>query len=547
MLLSLDIRDMLLIDRLELEFRPGLNVLTGETGAGKSILLDCLGFVLGWRGRADLVRAGASQGEVTAVFELPPDHPAHAVLAEAGIPVGDELILRRINAGEGRKTGWINDRRASGEVLRRLSETLVELHGQHDDRGLLNPRGHRLLLDAFLRLDLTRLRAAWTARREARAALERAETALAAVKGEEEFLRHAVAELDKLDPLPGEEADLDTRRRAMQGAERIREDVARAANVLGPEGAEGAMLDAVRWLDAAAERAEGRLEAPAAALQRALIELGEASAGVEAALEAMDFDPRDLETTEERLFALRALARKHDVLADDLAGLADGLRERLGRIDAGEGDLARLRETVAQADAGYEAEAAAVSDQRATGAKRLDAAMAAELAPLKMERAVFETRVIPAEPGPEGRDAVAFTVATNPGAPPGPLDRIASGGELSRFLLALKVCLSQGEGSQVMIFDEIDRGVGGATADAVGRRLARLAEGAQVLVVTHSPQVAALGGHHFRVAKSVEGDITTSRVMALTADERIDEIARMISGEAISPAARQAAKALLAG
>ena len=547
MLLSLDIRDMLLIDRLELEFRPGLNVLTGETGAGKSILLDCLGFVLGWRGRADLVRAGASQGEVTAVFELPPDHPAHAVLAEAGIPGGDELILRRINAGEGRKTGWINDRRASGEVLRRLSETLVELHGQHDDRGLLNPRGHRLLLDAFLRLDLGRLRAAWTARREARAALERAETALAAVKGEEEFLRHAVAELDKLDPLPGEEADLDTRRRAMQGAERIREDVARAANVLGPEGAEGAMLDAVRWLDAAAERAEGRLEAPAAALQRALIELGEASAGVEAALEAMDFDPRDLETTEERLFALRALARKHDVLADDLAGLADGLRERLGRIDAGEGDLARLREAVAQADAGYETEAAAVSDQRATGAKRLDAAMAAELAPLKMERAVFETRVTPAEPGPEGRDAVAFTVATNPGAPPGPLDRIASGGELSRFLLALKVCLSQGEGSQVMIFDEIDRGVGGATADAVGRRLARLAEGAQVLVVTHSPQVAALGGHHFRVAKSVEGDMTTSRVMALTADERIDEIARMISGEAISPAARQAAKALLAG
>ncbi|MTH36389.1 DNA repair protein RecN [Paracoccus limosus] len=547
MLLSLDIRDMLLIDRLELEFRPGLNVLTGETGAGKSILLDCLGFVLGWRGRADLVRSGASQGEVTAVFELPPDHPAHAVLAEAGIPSGDELILRRVNAGEGRKTGWINDRRASGEVLRRLSETLVELHGQHDDRGLLNPRGHRLLLDAFLRLDLAPLRAAWGARREARAALDRAEAALAAVKGEEDFLRHAVAELDKLDPQPGEEADLDIRRRAMQGAERIREDVARAAHVLGPEGAEGAMLDAVRWLDTAAERAEGRLEAPVAALQRALIELGEAASGVEAALEAMDFDPRDLETTEERLFALRALARKHDVLADDLAGLADNLRERLGRIDAGEGDLARLREAMAQADAGYEAEAAAISERRATGAKRLDAAMAAELAPLKMERAVFETRIAAAEPGPEGRDAVAFTVATNPGAPPGPLDRIASGGELSRFLLALKVCLSQGEGGQVMIFDEIDRGVGGATADAVGRRLARLAEGAQVLVVTHSPQVAALGGHHFRVAKSVEGQMTTSRVTALSHDERIDEIARMISGEEITPAARQAAKALLDG
>ncbi|MBT0781791.1 DNA repair protein RecN [Paracoccus sp. pheM1] len=545
MLRHLDIRDMLLIDRLELEFRPGLNVLTGETGAGKSILLDCLGFVLGWRGRADLVRAGASQGEVTAVFDLPPGHPARTLLDEAGFPVSDELIIRRVNALDGRKTGWINDRRASGEVLRTLSELLVELHGQHDDRGLLNPRGHRLLLDAFAGVDLGPVRAAWAARREARAALERAEAALAAAKGEEDFLRHAVAELDKLDPQPGEEAELDTRRRAMQGAERIREDVARALQALGPQGAEGAMLDAARWLDGAAERAEGRLETPAAALQRALIELGEAASGVEAALEAMDFDPRDLETTEERLFALRALARKHEVLADDLAGLADTLRERLGRIDAGEGDLARLREAVAAADAAYGAAAAGLSDQRATAAKRLDAAMAAELAPLKMERAVFETRLAEAEPGPEGRDAVAFTVATNPGAPAGPLDRIASGGELSRFLLALKVCLARGNDALVLIFDEIDRGVGGATADAVGRRLARLAEGAQVLVVTHSPQVAALGGHHFRVAKSVEGGMTTSNVAALTASQRIEEIARMLAGEEITPAAKAAARALL--
>ncbi|RDD69065.1 DNA repair protein RecN [Paracoccus versutus] len=545
MLRHLDIRDMLLIDRLELEFRPGLNVLTGETGAGKSILLDCLGFVLGWRGRADLVRAGASQGEVTAVFDLPPGHPARTLLDEAGFPVSDELIIRRVNALDGRKTGWINDRRASGEVLRTLSELLVELHGQHDDRGLLNPRGHRLLLDAFAGVDLGPVRAAWAARREARAALERAEAALAAAKGEEDFLRHAVAELDKLDPQPGEEAELDTRRRAMQGAERIREDVARALQALGPQGAEGAMLDAARWLDGAAERAEGRLEAPAAALQRALIELGEAASGVEAALEAMDFDPRDLETTEERLFALRALARKHEVLADDLAGLADTLRERLGRIDAGEGDLARLREAVAAADAAYGAAAVGLSDRRATAAKRLDAAMAAELAPLKMERAVFETRLAEAEPGPEGRDAVAFTVATNPGAPAGPLDRIASGGELSRFLLALKVCLARGNDALVLIFDEIDRGVGGATADAVGRRLARLAEGAQVLVVTHSPQVAALGGHHFRVAKSVEGGMTTSNVAALTASQRIEEIARMLAGEEITPAAKAAARALL--
>ncbi|SIQ07513.1 DNA replication and repair protein RecN [Paracoccus thiocyanatus] len=547
MLRHLDIRDILLIDRLELEFRPGLNVLTGETGAGKSILLDCLGFVLGWRGRADLVRAGASQGEVTAVFDLPPGHPARTLLDEAGFPVSDELIIRRVNGGDGRKTGWINDRRASGEVLRTLSELLVELHGQHDDRGLLNPRGHRLLLDAFAGAELGPVRAAWAARREARAALDRAETALAAARGEEDFLRHAVAELDKLDPRPGEEAELDTRRRAMQGAERIRDDVARALQALGTEGAEGAMLDAVRWLDGAAERAEGRLEAPAAALQRALIELGEAVSGVESALDALDFDPSELEATEERLFALRALARKHDVLADDLAGLADELRSRLGRLDAGEGDLARLRDAMAAADAGYHAAAAALTQQRAAAAKRLDAAMAAELAPLKMERAVFETRLSPAEPGPDGGDAVAFTVATNPGAPAGPLDRIASGGELSRFLLALKVCLARGNDALVLIFDEIDRGVGGATADAVGRRLARLAEGAQVLVVTHSPQVAALGGHHFRVAKSVQGGMTTSNVGALTASQRVEEIARMLSGEEITPAAKEAARSLLQG
>ncbi|QRZ15421.1 DNA repair protein RecN [Paracoccus methylovorus] len=545
MLRHLDIRDMLLIDRLELEFQSGLNVLTGETGAGKSILLDCLGFVLGWRGRADLVRTGASQGEVTAVFDLPPGHPARTLLDEAGFPVSDELIIRRVNAVDGRKTGWINDRRASGEVLRTLSELLVELHGQHDDRGLLNPRGHRLLLDAFAGVDLGPTRAAWAAWREARVALAGAEAALTAAKSEEEFLRHAVAELDKLDPQPGEEAELDTRRRAMQGAERIRGDVARALQALGPEGAEGAMLDAARWLDGVAERAEGRLEGPVSALQRALIELGEAASGVEVALDAMDFDPRDLESTEERLFALRALARKHDVLADDLAGLADQLRERLGRIDAGEGDLVRLRDGVAVADAAYEAAAAALSERRATAAKRLDAAMAAELAPLKMERAVFETRLSPADPGPEGRDTIAFTVATNPGAPSGPLDRIASGGELSRFLLALKVCLARGNDALTLIFDEIDRGVGGATADAVGRRLARLSEGAQVLVVTHSPQVAALGGHHFRVAKSVQGGMTTSQVTALTASQRIEEIARMLAGEEITPAAKAAARALL--
>ncbi|WP_411957864.1 DNA repair protein RecN [Paracoccus homiensis] len=548
MLRSLDIRDMLLIDRLELEFAPGLNVLTGETGAGKSILLDCLGFVLGWRGRADLVRQGADQGEVTAVFDLPAAHPARTILQDAGIEVDDdELILRRINGGDGRKTGFVNDRRVSGEVLRHLSAVLVELHGQHDDRGLLNPRGHRLLLDDFAGLDLSGIRAAWVARRKAREDLTAAEAQLAKARAEEDFLRHAVAELDDLAPVAGEEAELDIRRRGMQAAERIREDVAKALQMLGGAGAEGAMLDASRWLEGAADRAEGRLDAPIAALSRALIELGEATSGVEDALSAMSFDPAALDAAEERLFALRALARKHDVLPDDLAGLADELRDRLHRLDAGEETLIALQRQAEQAEAAYHDAAEAVSQQRRQAAQRLDRAVMDELAPLKMERAVFTTRVTTGEAGPDGIDSVAFTVATNPGAPAGPLDKIASGGELSRFLLALKVCLARGNDALVMIFDEIDRGVGGATADAVGRRLKRLAQDAQVLVVTHSPQVAALGAQHFRVAKRVEDGMTSSTVTALPGDQRVDEIARMLSGDRITDAATQAARALLDG
>lgn len=539
---------MLLIDRLELGFGAGLNVLTGETGAGKSILLDCLGFVLGWRGRADLVRQGASQGEVTAVFDLPAGHPARGLLSEAGIETDeDELILRRVNGGDGRKTGYVNDRRVSGEVLRRLSEVLVELHGQHDDRGLLNPRGHRLLLDAFAGLDPGPARDAWAARRDAARDLAEAEAQLAAARSEEEFLRHAVKELEDLSPEAGEEEALDIRRRSMQAAERIRDDVARALQMLGADGAEGMMLDANRWLEAAADRAEGRLDQPLAALSRALIELGEAHGGVEDALSELDFDPAALEATEERLFALRALARKHDILPDDLAGLADELRARLDKIDAGDASIAELRKRMADAQASYQAEAQRLTDIRQAAASRLDQAVSAELAPLKMERAVFQTHVGTGEPGPEGVDSVAFTVATNPGAPAGPLDKIASGGELSRFLLALKVSLARGNDALVMIFDEIDRGVGGATADAVGRRLKTLAGDAQVLVVTHSPQVAALGDTHFRVAKSVSDGMTTSTVVALAHPERVEEIARMLSGDRITEAATEAARALLAG
>lgn len=550
MLRHLEIRDMLLIDRQTLEFGPGLNVLTGETGAGKSILLDCLGFVLGWRGRADVVRAGAVQGEVTAVFSLPDGHPAHDLLAEAGLAAdpGEDLILRRTATPDGRKSAYINDRRSSAEVLRSLSEVLVELHGQQDDRGLLNPRGHRAMLDAFAGLDPAPLRAAWAARRDAEAAVEEHAAQMAAARAEEEFLRHAVAELDKLDPQPGEDALLDTRRRAMQGAERVRGDIVKALNALGAQAAEGQLIDATRWLEGAADAApEGSLEGPVAALGRALIELGEASDGVEAALTEMDFDPAELEATEERLFAIRALARKHDVLADDLGTLAAALRTRLERLDAGEGDLTRLRAFASEAQAAYGAAAERATAQRTKAAKALDKAMAAELPPLKMERARFETRIEPGDAGPSGQDAVSFSVATNPGAPAGPLDRIASGGELSRFLLALKVSLARGNEAVTMIFDEIDRGVGGATADAVGRRLARLSEDAQVLVVTHAPQVAARAASHFRVSKAVEGGATRSKVVLLDASERRDEIARMLAGETITDAARAAADALLAG
>ncbi|MGH1577639.1 DNA repair protein RecN [Planktotalea sp.] len=549
MLRTLDIRDILIIDHLELGFQPGLNVLTGETGAGKSILLDSLGFVLGWRGRAELVRSGAKQGEVTAIFDLPEGHAAHAILDEAGLPTGDELILRRVNRSDGRKTAWVNDRRCSGEVLRALSETLIELHGQHDDRGLLDPKGHMAVLDAFL--DKPTLHNAvlnaWKSLSASRKTLGELEAAIAAVREEEDFLRHAVAELDALDPMPGEEAVLDVKRRKMQGAEKIRDDVARAFSMLGFEGAEGVMSEAVRWLDGVADKADGQLDAPLAALSRAMEELGDASAGVEQCLDNLEFNPADLEACEERLFAIRALARKHNVTPDELGSFAIELRQRLEALDAGDAQLGEARAAVRAAEASYESAAQDLSEARGAAAMRLDAAVTRELAPLKMDRAVFTTEVSETAASGAGRDAVAFTVATNPGAPSGPLNKIASGGELSRFLLALKVCLSDESQGITMIFDEIDRGVGGATADAVGRRLASLADGGQVLVVTHSPQVAALGGHHWRVEKRVENDATLSTVVPLDEDERIDEIARMISGDTISDEARGAARSLLVG
>ncbi|PWJ21069.1 DNA repair protein RecN [Jannaschia seohaensis] len=546
MLRSLDIKDMLIIDRLSLEFGGGLNVLTGETGAGKSILLDSLGFVLGWRGRAELVRQGAKQGEVTAVFELPEGHPARTVLAEYEIEAEDgELILRRVNTRDGRKTAWVNGTRVTGEVLRALSDTLLELHGQHDDRGLLDVRGHLALLDAFAGADTSEVRRAWRALSAAQKALAEAEAKAEEARAEEDFLRYATDELDKLDPQPGEDEALDSARRLMQNAERIKGDVARAFEAIGPQGAEGQMMDATRWLDGAAEGAGDALGPALDALSRAMIELGEVQAGVEACLDRLSFDPRELEETEERLFAIRAAARKHGVAPDDLPAFAADLRSRLDLLDASGGELSGLRAAVADARAAFDAAAAALTARRQEAAARLDRAMAAELAPLKMDRATFTTLLEPGTPGPTGVDSAAFEVATNPGAPSGPLNKIASGGELSRFLLALKVCLTGGDRSMTLIFDEIDRGVGGATADAVGRRLKALAEGGQVLVVTHSPQVAALGAHHWRVEKRVAGEVTTSTVVPVAKADRVDEIARMLAGDTITDAARGAAQALL--
>ncbi len=548
MIRSLDIQNILIIECLELEFSAGLNVLTGETGAGKSILLDSLGFVLGWRGRADLVREGADKGEVTAVFDVPPSSTARDLLDEAGIDCDDgELILRRVNYRDGRKVAWINGVRASGELLRQLSQYLIELHGQHDDRGLLNAKNHLDLLDEFgaLHGDVKILRKAWAKRREIETQLKKSEQQQAALKEEEEFIQHTVDELSKLSAELGEEAQLDKQRRLMQSAEKIASDVSKASYALSGDGAEGMIADSLRWLEGASAHAEGRLESAIEALSRALHELSEAQSEVSSCIDELKFNPHDLEECEERLFEIRGMARKHNLQPDELPKFLENYQNKLASLEASTSDLSALQDDLQKAQSHYLELAQNLSVKREKAGRRLDVLICEELAPLKMERAVFTTHITQSKQGPDGQDDVAFTVATNPGAPSGPLGKIASGGELSRFLLALKVCLSKAQSGITLIFDEIDRGVGGATADAVGRRLKRLAEGGQVLVVTHSPQVAALGAHHLRVAKRVENDVTISEVEQLTGDERIDEIARMLSGDRITQAAREAAKALM--
>ncbi|MBX9881156.1 MAG: DNA repair protein RecN [Sphingomonas sp.] len=550
MLTALAIRDVVLIEALDLEFGAGLSVLTGETGAGKSILLDALGLALGARGDSGLVRGGATQAVVTASF-TPPGGALEALLVDNGLEVepGEPLIVRRIVKADGGSRALVNDQPVSAALLRELAGYLVEIHGQHDDRGLLNPRGHRALLDAFARIDPAPLREAHAAWRAAQDELARARTDLENAARDREWLEHAVAELRALGASPGEEAELAERRAAMQRGEKIAADLQAVAALLdGSDAALSQLRQAARILERVAEDHPALAES-LAAIDRALVEGGLAQDKLDEAADALAFDPAALEADEARLFELRAVARKHRVQPDDLAVLAEDLAAKLEHIEAGEGGIARLEARVAAAAADYRAAAESARAVRCGAAQRLDGAVARELAPLKLDAARFRTVIAPLPEeqwSASGADRVEFEIATNPGAPFAPLAKIASGGELSRFLLALKVSLAEQGGAATMIFDEIDRGVGGAVASAIGERLARLAEHTQLLVVTHSPQVAARGQGHFFIAKASDGLVTRTGVRALDPTERREEIARMLSGAEITNEARAQAGRLLA-
>jgi DNA repair protein RecN (Recombination protein N) len=548
MLTALSIRDVVLIEALDLAFGRGLGVLTGETGAGKSILLDALGLALGARADSGLVRQGQAQAVVAASFE--PGPAAADLLADNGLEgePGEPLVVRRVVKADGGSRAFVNDQPVSAALLRELGAALVEIHGQHDDRGLLNPRGHRALLDSFARADVSAVAAAHGAWRTAERALGDAEADLATAAQDREWLEHAIAELAGFGPQDGEEATLAEERADMQKGARVSDDmVAVLAAFEGSDGGLAQLRQAARRLDRMA--GEHPLLAEAlAALDRAVNEASEAEDKLALAGEALRHDPDRLESIETRLFELRGLARKHRVAPDALGALLDELRQRHDRIEAGSEGLGLLKADLARKAEAYARAAEALSAVRHKAAARLDAAVASELAPLKLDAARFRTNVetlAEAQWGPEGRDRVEFEISTNPGAPFAPLVKIASGGELSRFILALKVALAEEGGAGTMIFDEIDRGVGGAVASAIGERLARLAEKAQLLVVTHSPQVAARGAAHLLIAKSHDGTVTRTSVTALDESERQEEIARMLSGASITDEARAQAMRLL--
>jgi DNA repair protein RecN (Recombination protein N) len=554
MLLGLHIRDIVLIDRLDLAFRSGLCVLTGETGAGKSILLDALGLALGKRAEGGLVRAGARQAAVSAEFAVGRNHPAHAILRDAGLDGdGEAIVLRRLVGADGRSRAFVNDEPASVGLLRELGDSLVEIQGQFDQRGLLDPANHRMILDAFAEHTISpaELSRSWHSWREARQREEEASRLVAASRDEEDLLRHHLAELDSLAPEAGGEDQLAARRTLLQSAERLAEALNEAISELdGKAGVQAALARAARRLERARDRAQGLLDDALAATERAGAETAEALAVLETTARQLELDPRELEKVEERLFALRALARKHQVAVVDLPQLRERMAARLAEIETGVESIDHLVRAAAEARARFIAYAEAVSRGRAAAAARLDSAVAAELGPLRLEKARFRTVLTPlgeADWGEHGCERVHFEVATNPGAAFGPLARIASGGELSRFMLALKLVLAGTSSVPTLIFDEVDSGIGGAVAAAVGERLQRLGTSLQILVVTHSPQVAARGAYHWRVAKSLAAREMITRVEELDEDTRQEEIARMLSGRDITAEARAAAASLIAG
>ena len=552
MLSRLSIRDIVLIDRLDIDFAGHLAVLTGETGAGKSILLDAFALALGGRGDQSLVRQGAEQGQVTAVFEVGARHPARAILKANDIADEDALILRRVQLGDGRTRAFVNDQPVSVQVLRQLGSVLVEIHGQHDDRALVDAATHRSLLDAFGGLDddAAKVVALWDARREAKDALAAHKADVERAQRESDWLRHAVAELDKLRPEAGEETSLAERRTVMMQSEKVAQDLRDAFDALaGSNSAVPALAAAVRRLERRATQAPSLIEPSVKSFDVALNALEETRSHLEAALRAADFDPAELERNEERLFALRAAGRKYNVPVDNLASLAAKYHDDIGLIDAGEARLKTLEKTAAQADAAFHASAEALSKARVKAAAKLDKAVNAELPPLKLERAKFSTQIDTDAnaAGPNGIDRVEFWVQTNPGTKPGPMMKIASGGELARFLLALKVVLADRGSAPTLVFDEIDTGVGGAVADAIGMRLARLGKNVQVLAVTHAPQVAARADRHYVISKDAldKGKRVATRVTEVAADHRREEIARMLAGAEITAEARAAAERLI--
>jgi DNA repair protein RecN (Recombination protein N) len=553
MLARLSIRDIVLIDRLDIDFGSGLAALTGETGAGKSILLDGFALALGARGEAALVREGAEHGQVIAAFEIGKDHPARRVLADNeldGEPGEDALIVRRVQFADGRTRAFVNDQPVSVQVLRALGAALVEIHGQHDERAFVDAATHRALLDAYGggEADAAAVAQLWTERRERDVAVERHRAEVERAKREAEWLRHAVDELGQLNPQTGEETALAERRAVMMQAEKVAEDLrATHDSVVGPNSPVPSLAAAVRRLERRTTQAPALIEPAVKAIDAALTALDEARAQLEHALRVAEYDPAELERIEERLFALRAAGRKYNVPVDALEALARRYDGDLALIDAGAERLAALEREAAEALARYRAAAQALSAARRRAAQKLDKAVNAELKPLKLERAEFSTQVESEGEGPHGLDRVEFWVRTNPGTRPGPLMKVASGGELARFLLALKVVLADRGSAPTLVFDEIDTGVGGAVADAIGVRLARLASGVQVIAVTHAPQVAARADRHYRIAKDAlaKGKRVATRVAELEGERRREEIARMLAGAEITAEARAAAERLI--